>query len=163
MTTFRLRHTSVTRFPRCGSLVACLALCPTPPGRTGPVGVRTRTGRHAVFPHPALLSYRQLHVPSQAPSLHRHYPASSLLWTCPIPEGLVPTRPILGYVFPKNGGISSLPVGLPRFLCIGSSTDLSVRAALNHPGEPDNCLGGVVAGEELTTPPPSCLLLHRQF
>ena len=46
---------------------------------------------------------------------------------------------------------SQVPVH--RFLCIGSSTDLSVRAGLNHPGEPDNCLGGVVAGEELTTPP----------
>lgn len=28
---FRLRHTSVTGFPRCGSLAACHVLRPTPP------------------------------------------------------------------------------------------------------------------------------------
>jgi len=31
VTVFRLRHTSVTEFPRCGSLAACHALRPTPP------------------------------------------------------------------------------------------------------------------------------------
>src|ERR1039457_1843783 len=41
-----------------------------------------------------------------------------------------------GYVFPPGVGRSrSLPVGLP-----GSSTDLSTRAAPNHPGKPGGCL-----------------------
>jgi len=41
----RLRHTSVTGFPRGGSLAAGHTLRPIPPHRTG----------RAVFPHPALL------------------------------------------------------------------------------------------------------------
>jgi len=40
VTGFRLRHTSVAGFPRCGSLAACHVLRPTAPHRT----------EHAVFP-----------------------------------------------------------------------------------------------------------------
>jgi len=71
---------------------------------------------------------------SAAPSLHGHYPASSLLWAAPTPGR---GRPV-GYDFP-TGVVpahldSDTTPGLP-----GSSTDLSTRALPNHPGQPGGC------------------------
>jgi hypothetical protein len=65
----------------------------------------------------------------KAPSLHRHYPASSLLRASPPPSG---PFAVIDSRFPLARATQE---GFP-----GSSTDLSSRAAPNHPGDPDRCL-----------------------
>ena len=73
------------------------------------------------------LAFRLKHVFSKAPSLHRHYPASSLLWASP-----TPARPDPPLCLPAG---RFLLAGLP-----GSSVVLSTHAVPFHPGEPNDCL-----------------------
>ena len=73
-----------------------------------------------------------MHAFSKAPSLHGRYPASLLLWASPIPHRAAASvmssrRPLVA--------CASTRQGLP-----GSSTDLSTRAAPNHPGRSGECL-----------------------
>jgi hypothetical protein len=74
-----------------------------------------------------LLLFRWMHASRKAPSLHQHYPASSLLWAFPTPA----PASLFGYLFPQ-GPYSA--AGLP-----GSSIALSTHAIPFHPGEPPGC------------------------
>ena len=143
---FRLRHTSVSRFPGRGLLAACRATQPTPPSsnrtcgfpasgspessrrrhtptqpllwlgplaqlrpQKGGISRRRTTSVQAVLP-----SSRLKPASSQAPWLHGHYPASTLLWACPTPAPDTQT----GYLFPggvwpqaagRSGRVSQVP------------------------------------------------------
>jgi len=74
-----------------------------------------------------LLSYRQKRVSGRAPWLHRHCPASRLLWACPTPDQ--GCQKVMSS--PKTLWLGPLPVGPPRFLNQSVSTrhPLSPRKA----------------------------------
>jgi hypothetical protein len=120
---FRLQHSSVSGFPRRGLIAACHALRPTPPSSNRTCGfpasgspessrlrlaqvpfllgllaqLRPHSGaglsRYRVITQAVLLSSCLKHSSSKAPSLHGHYPASSLLWAHPIPGRVSSTGP----------------------------------------------------------------------
>ena len=84
-------------------------------------------------------------VPGRGPSLHRSYPASTLLRPPPTPAQaqsrlFIPLISRVGIAKPQHRRSRS-----PRFL-----TDLSTPAVPYHPGEPGRCLcsllGGPVSG-----------------
>ena len=75
-----------------------------------------------------VLSLVDKHAGSQGPSLHRHYPASSLLRPCPTP---LPSRRPVDNVW----SCDLRPVGPPAFDCEHPSA--SCRA--HYPGGPNRC------------------------
>jgi hypothetical protein len=73
-----------------------------------------------------------MHVFSKAPLLHGRYPASSLVWASPTPfRAAAPVMSFRRTLVAFAPTLKDLP---------GSSTDLSTRAAPNHPGRPGRCL-----------------------
>jgi hypothetical protein len=88
--------------------------------------------RSRAYAQAVLLSSRLRHASSKAPSLHGHYPVSSLLWASPTPAQVrLPVMSSLGRLAPERA--SQVPV--PNSF----GPDLSAHAVPFHPGEPNGC------------------------